>query len=69
MRPVTPTTRNRVAVLHGVNFDVLEQRDSALYGGRSLAELEQADLYEVSDYRRVEVALKSGLQAWVYVKA
>lgn len=34
------TTRNRVAVLHGVNFDVLERRDPELYGGRSLAELE-----------------------------
>jgi 3-dehydroquinate dehydratase-2 len=34
------TTRNRVAVLHGVNFDVLERRDPALYGGGSLSELE-----------------------------
>lgn len=31
---------NRVAVLHGVNFDVLEKRDPALYGGLSLSELE-----------------------------
>jgi 3-dehydroquinate dehydratase II len=34
-------TRNRVAVLHGVNFDVLERRDPDLYGGLSLRELEQ----------------------------
>jgi 3-dehydroquinate dehydratase-2 len=34
------TTHNRVAVLHGVNFDVLERRDAAIYGGRSLRELE-----------------------------
>jgi 3-dehydroquinate dehydratase-2 len=34
------TTRNRVAVLHGVNFDVLERRDPDLYGGGSLSELE-----------------------------
>ena len=34
------TTRNRVAVLHGVNFDILERRDPSLYGGRSLSELE-----------------------------
>src|ERR1700710_920702 len=34
------TTRNRVAILHGVNFDVLEKRDPELYGGRSLSELE-----------------------------
>jgi 3-dehydroquinate dehydratase II len=31
---------NRVAVLHGVNFDVLEKRDPAVYGGLSLYELE-----------------------------
>jgi 3-dehydroquinate dehydratase-2 len=35
-----PITRNRVAVLHGVNFDVLERRDPAVYGGLSLTELE-----------------------------
>ena len=34
------TTRNRVAVLHGVNFDILERRDADLYGGLSLTELE-----------------------------
>jgi 3-dehydroquinate dehydratase II len=32
--------RNRVEVIHGVNFDVLERRDPALYGGLSLMELE-----------------------------
>ena len=32
--------RNRVTVLHGVNLDVLERRDPALYGGISLSELE-----------------------------
>jgi 3-dehydroquinate dehydratase-2 len=34
-------TRNRVAVLHGVNFDILERRDPEVYGGLSLVELEQ----------------------------
>ena len=34
------TTRNRVAILHGVNFDILERRDPALYGGQSLSALE-----------------------------
>ena len=34
-------TRNRVAVLHGVNFDVLERRDPSFYGGGSLSQLEQ----------------------------
>lgn len=35
------STRNRVAVLHGVNFDILERRDAGVYGGLSLRELEQ----------------------------
>jgi 3-dehydroquinate dehydratase-2 len=34
-------TRNRVAVLHGVNFNILDRRDPAVYGGLSLSELEQ----------------------------
>jgi 3-dehydroquinate dehydratase II len=32
--------RNRVEVMHGVNFDVLERRDPNIYGGLSLRELE-----------------------------
>jgi len=35
------TVKNRVAVLHGVNFDVLERRDASIYGGISLSQLEQ----------------------------
>jgi hypothetical protein len=35
----------------------------------TLAELMAADAYEVDDYRRVSVRLKSGLDAWVYIKA
>lgn len=35
----------------------------------SAEELEAADRYEVSDYKRIEVTLKSGTRAWVYVKA
>ncbi|HXR59691.1 MAG TPA: type II 3-dehydroquinate dehydratase [Solirubrobacterales bacterium] len=38
---MTPTVRNRVAVLHGVNFGVLERRDPNVYGGISLSELER----------------------------
>jgi 3-dehydroquinate dehydratase-2 len=41
-----PTFRNRVAVLHGVNFDVLERRDASIYGGLSLSELE----HKISDW-------------------
>lgn len=32
-------------------------------------ELAAADAYEVSDYKRIEVSLKSGRRAFVYVKA
>ena len=32
-------------------------------------ELAAADRYEVSDYQRVSVTLKSGHEAWVYIKA
>ncbi|MEL1263502.1 gamma-glutamylcyclotransferase family protein [Pseudoxanthomonas putridarboris] len=35
----------------------------------SAEELAAADRYEVSDYQRVRVRLKSGLDAWVYVQA
>ena len=33
------------------------------------AELAAADAYEVSDYKRIAIRLKSGLEAWVYVAA
>jgi 3-dehydroquinate dehydratase-2 len=39
-------SRNRVAVLHGVNFDVLDRRDPEVYGGLSLSELE----HKISDW-------------------
>jgi 3-dehydroquinate dehydratase II len=32
---------NRVAVMHGVNFDILDRRDPEIYGGISLDELER----------------------------
>ena len=35
-----PTTRNRVEVLHGVNFDLLGRRDKDIYGDFTLPELE-----------------------------
>jgi 3-dehydroquinate dehydratase II len=33
--------RNRIAVMHGVNFDALERRPADVYGGLSLAALER----------------------------
>lgn len=37
---MTQTTRNRVAVLHGVNLDQLGRRDPEIYGEYNLRELE-----------------------------
>jgi 3-dehydroquinate dehydratase II len=34
------SAHNRIAVLHGVNFDILDRRDPEVYGGLSLNELE-----------------------------
>jgi 3-dehydroquinate dehydratase II len=32
---------NRVAILHGVNFDILDRRDPEIYGGLSLDDLQR----------------------------
>jgi gamma-glutamylcyclotransferase (GGCT)/AIG2-like uncharacterized protein YtfP len=53
---VAPTTENGCSV-EGMVFQITE------------LELAAADAYEVSDYKRVSVALASGLTAWVYVQA
>ena len=56
------------------SYGTLQQQDVQLatFGRRlriTAAELAAADTYEVSDYRRVAVRLKSGLEAFVYVGA
>lgn len=48
-------TGNKNDTVEGMVFDI------------TTAELENADRYEVSDYKRVSAALNSGEQAWVYV--
>ena len=47
------SAHNRVAVLHGVNFDILERRDPEVYGGLSLFEL-QAKIQTWSRERDLE---------------
>lgn len=48
------TAHNRVAVLHGVNFDILDRRDPEIYGGLSLSRLET----KIGDWAR-EVGLET----------
>lgn len=42
------TSRNRVAVMHGVNLDTLGRRDPAIYGTQTLPQLE----YRVHEFAR-----------------
>lgn len=55
--PIVRYTGDNKAQVWGTVFDITE------------AELEQADRYEVSAYRRVAAVLASGGTAWVYVDA
>jgi gamma-glutamylcyclotransferase (GGCT)/AIG2-like uncharacterized protein YtfP len=55
--PIVVETGNPADEVAGTLFSITE------------AELAAADAYEVSDYKRIEVVLKSGKSAWVYVKA
>jgi gamma-glutamylcyclotransferase (GGCT)/AIG2-like uncharacterized protein YtfP len=53
--PILRASASAVAVVDGTAFRITED------------ELGAADEYEVDDYRRVLVPLRSGAQAWVYV--
>lgn len=55
--PILQPSSNLADQVSGTVFEITTQ------------ELEAADAYEVADYKRVSVTLKSGLQAWVYVRA
>lgn len=48
--------------------DPLDQVEGTLFF-ISAEQLDAADEYEVSDYKRVEVKLRSGRSAWAYVQA
>lgn len=53
--PIVTYTGDSTDAVEGMVFDV------------SIDELKRADAYEVSDYKRIEVKLASGVSAWVYV--
>jgi gamma-glutamylcyclotransferase (GGCT)/AIG2-like uncharacterized protein YtfP len=55
--PIVTKSENPMDEIAGKVFEISE------------VELAAADAYEVSDYRRISVRLKSGVEAWVYVKA
>ena len=55
--PIVQPSSNPKDEVSGTVFEITAQ------------ELAAADEYEVSDYKRVSVTLKSGAQAWAYVRA
>lgn len=57
VHPILTYTGNKDDFVSGLVFDI------------SLSELHQADKYEVSDYKRTNVRLNSGNNAWVYIRS
>lgn len=55
--PILIHTGDKSNEVSGMVFDISHE------------ELQQADKYEVEDYKRVRVQLNSGINAWVYVSA
>ncbi|WP_299766133.1 gamma-glutamylcyclotransferase family protein [uncultured Dokdonia sp.] len=55
--PVAIPTHKKEHVIEGLCFKISTQ------------ELEHADTYEVSDYKRIKTILRSGKEAWVYIKS
>ncbi|QAX84726.1 UDP-N-acetylmuramate--alanine ligase [Pseudomonas sp. DTU12.3] len=55
--PIVQESGNAADEIAGTVFQITAQ------------ELAAADEYEVADYKRVSVLLKSGVDAWVYVQA
>jgi hypothetical protein len=55
--PIVRFTGRSSDIVYGTAFEVTER------------ELQNADAYEVSAYKRISVTLLSGVRAWVYVDA
>ena len=55
--PIVRFTDNESDIVDGTAFELTAE------------ELQNADTYEVSDYKRISVTLRSGVRAWVYVDA
>jgi len=54
MHPILVATGNPSDIVQGMVYPVTTK------------ELQQADDYEVDDYQRTEVTMKSGVSAWIY---
>lgn len=55
--PIVQPSSNPKDEVQGMVFEITHQ------------ELMAADRYEVAEYKRISVALRSGMQAWVYVRS
>ncbi len=56
IHPILHFTGNNNDFVEGTIYDITDD------------ELQQADRYEVDDYKREEVVFESGIKAWVYLK-
>ena len=59
---ISETKTHPIIRFTGIGADVVEGTVFEV----SLDELLKADNYEVADYKRIEVVLKSGIKSWVY---
>jgi gamma-glutamylcyclotransferase (GGCT)/AIG2-like uncharacterized protein YtfP len=55
--PIAIQTNDKKDVISGTLYKISQK------------ELEKADRYEVSDYKRVEAIFQSGTKGWIYVKS
>ncbi|NIJ44609.1 gamma-glutamylcyclotransferase (GGCT)/AIG2-like uncharacterized protein YtfP [Wenyingzhuangia heitensis] len=53
--PIAKISSNTIDEIKGMIFEITDE------------ELQQADAYEVSDYKRIEATFNSGKKAWIYV--
>ena len=64
--------KKSTVIIDGVIYPILIRHQNGIIKGEILnlsqLELEKVDLYETDTYRRIKVILKSGVEAWVYVK-
>lgn len=55
--PIAEISENKNDLVEGMLFEITQE------------ELDQADAYEVSDYKRIEAQFTSGKKGWIYIKA